>query len=148
VIVLKGQLSTGQNSKGRARTGALSCTPLAITPFRPLLHEYVLSDRALDRDIPRPDATGHLVADQESGRADHTQQLWTLINLELWQRLYVGGKAGMLDAGSARAAAAPGAGRKEDPAPRARREPSEHGCPNRIGPQRQFAIHRPLRVPT
>jgi asparagine synthase (glutamine-hydrolysing) len=74
-------------------------------PFRPLLHEYVLSDRALGRGILRPDAAGHMVADHESGRADHTRQLWTLINLELWQRLYVDGEAVALGSGSARAVA-------------------------------------------
>jgi asparagine synthase (glutamine-hydrolysing) len=61
--------------------------------FRPLLHEYVLSGRALDRGILRADAVGHLVAEHESGRADHTRQLWSLINLEIWQRLYLDGEA-------------------------------------------------------
>jgi asparagine synthase (glutamine-hydrolysing) len=61
--------------------------------FRPLLHECVLSDLALGRGIMRPDAVGQLVAEHESGRADHTRQLWSLINLEIWQRLYLDGEA-------------------------------------------------------
>jgi asparagine synthase (glutamine-hydrolysing) len=65
--------------------------------FRPLLHEYVLSNRALGRGILRADAVGHLLAEHESGRADHARQLWALINLELWQRLYVDGDAVTLD---------------------------------------------------
>lgn len=65
-------------------------------PFRPFLHEYVLSDRALGRGIMRPDVVGHLVAEHESGRADHSRQLWSLINLEVWQRLYVDGEAAAL----------------------------------------------------
>jgi asparagine synthase (glutamine-hydrolysing) len=60
--------------------------------FRPLLHECVLSDLALGRGIMRPDAVGQLVAEHESGRADHTRQLWSLINLEIWQRLYLDGE--------------------------------------------------------
>jgi asparagine synthase (glutamine-hydrolysing) len=90
---------------GPAQGGAIPVGRWLRGPFRPLLHEYVLSDRALGRGILRPDAAGHMVADHESGRADHTRQLWTLINLELWQRLYVDGEAVALGAGSARAAA-------------------------------------------
>jgi asparagine synthase (glutamine-hydrolysing) len=73
--------------------------------FRPLLHEYVLSDRALGRNIMRPDAVGHLVAEHESGRGDHTRQLWSLINLEIWQRLYLDGEAAALLSTDATAAA-------------------------------------------
>lgn len=65
--------------------------------FRPLLHEYLLSGRALDRGLMRPDAVGHMVAEHESGRADHTRQLWSLVNLEIWQRLYVDGEAVVLE---------------------------------------------------
>jgi asparagine synthase (glutamine-hydrolysing) len=65
--------------------------------FRPLLHEYVLTNRALGRGILRADAVGHLLAEHESERADHTRQLWALINLEVWQRLYVDGDAVTLD---------------------------------------------------
>jgi asparagine synthase (glutamine-hydrolysing) len=72
-------------------------------PLRPLLHEYVLSDRALARGIMRPDVVGHLVAAHESNRADHAPQLWLLINLELWHRLYLDGDAAR---GASRAAAA------------------------------------------
>jgi asparagine synthase (glutamine-hydrolysing) len=61
--------------------------------FRPLLHEFVLSDRALRRGILRPDAVGQMVAEHESGRADHARQLWVLLNLEIWQRLFVDAEA-------------------------------------------------------
>jgi asparagine synthase (glutamine-hydrolysing) len=74
-------------------------------PFRPLLHEYVLSDRALGRNLMRPDAVGHLVAEHESGRGDHARQLWSLINLEIWQRLYLDGEAAALLATDTTAAA-------------------------------------------
>jgi len=74
--------------------------------FRPLLHEYVLSDRALGRGILRPDAVGYLVAEHESGRSDHARELWALINLEVWQRLYVDGEAVALAPQQASAATA------------------------------------------
>jgi asparagine synthase (glutamine-hydrolysing) len=60
-------------------------------PLRALVHEYVLSDRALARGLLRADAVGHLVAAHESGRADHASRLWLLINLEIWQRLFLDG---------------------------------------------------------
>jgi asparagine synthase (glutamine-hydrolysing) len=94
-----------QRPSGPAHGGAIRLGSWLRGPFRPLLHEYVLSDRALGRGILRPDAAGPLVADHESGRADHTRQLWTLINLEIWQRLYVDGEAVSLGSGSATAAA-------------------------------------------
>jgi asparagine synthase (glutamine-hydrolysing) len=72
--------------------------------YRPLLHEYVLGDRALGRGILRPDAVGHLVAEHESGRADHSRQLWSLLNLEVWQRLFVDEEA--VDQAPSRSAAA------------------------------------------
>jgi asparagine synthase (glutamine-hydrolysing) len=64
----------------------------------------VLSNRTLGRGILRADAVGHLVAEHESGRADHARQLWALINLEVWQRLYVDGDAVTLDRERATAA--------------------------------------------
>jgi asparagine synthase (glutamine-hydrolysing) len=66
-------------------------------PFRPLVHELVLSDRARTRGIFRPDAVGEMVAAHEAGRADHAQRLWSLMNLELWHRLYVDGEAAAVE---------------------------------------------------
>lgn len=86
------ELPSGLVQRGSPRGQIPVCQWLRGT-FRPFLHEYVLSDRALGRNIMRPDAVGHLVAEHESGRADHTRQLWSLINLEIWQRLYLDGEA-------------------------------------------------------
>jgi asparagine synthase (glutamine-hydrolysing) len=66
-------------------------------PFRPLVHELVLSDRARARGIFRPDAVGEMVAAHEAGRADHAQRLWSLMNLELWHRLFVDGEAAAVE---------------------------------------------------
>jgi asparagine synthase (glutamine-hydrolysing) len=66
-------------------------------PFRPLVHELVLSERTQTRGIFRPEAVGELVAAHEAGRADHAQQLWALVNLELWQRLFVDGEASAVE---------------------------------------------------
>jgi asparagine synthase (glutamine-hydrolysing) len=60
--------------------------------FRPLLDQYVLSERALGRGLFRPDAVRQLVAEHVAGEANHDERLWALINLEIWQRLYLDGE--------------------------------------------------------
>jgi asparagine synthase (glutamine-hydrolysing) len=66
--------------------------------LRPLVHEYVLSNRTLARGLFQSDAVGQLVAAHESRRADHSARLWSLINLEIWQRLFVDGETVAADA--------------------------------------------------
>jgi asparagine synthase (glutamine-hydrolysing) len=60
--------------------------------FRPLLDQHVLSERALERGLFRPDAVRQLVAEHVAGEANHDERLWALINLEIWQRLYLDGE--------------------------------------------------------
>ncbi|HET7602588.1 MAG TPA: asparagine synthase (glutamine-hydrolyzing) [Gemmatimonadales bacterium] len=60
--------------------------------FRPLLDQYVLSERALQRGLFQPEALRHLVAEHVAGEANHDERLWALINLEIWQRLYLDGE--------------------------------------------------------
>jgi asparagine synthase (glutamine-hydrolysing) len=60
--------------------------------FRPLLDQYVVSERALGRGLFRPDAVRQLVAEHAAGEANHDERLWALINLEIWQRLYLDGE--------------------------------------------------------
>jgi asparagine synthase (glutamine-hydrolysing) len=52
----------------------------------------VLSERALGRGLFRPDAVRQLVAEHVAGEANHDERLWALINLEIWQRLYLDGE--------------------------------------------------------
>jgi asparagine synthase (glutamine-hydrolysing) len=54
--------------------------------FRPLLDEFVVGERALARGLFRPDFLRQLVHEHAGGSADHTDRLWTLVNLEMWQR--------------------------------------------------------------
>ncbi|HET8633340.1 MAG TPA: asparagine synthase-related protein, partial [Gemmatimonadales bacterium] len=61
--------------------------------FRPLLDQYVLSERALQRGLFRPEAVRQLVAEHVAGEANHDERLWALINVEIWQRLYLDGEA-------------------------------------------------------
>jgi asparagine synthase (glutamine-hydrolysing) len=54
--------------------------------FRPLLDEFVVGERAVARGLFRPDFLHRLVHEHTCGSADHTERLWTLVNLEMWQR--------------------------------------------------------------
>jgi len=59
-------------------------------PFKSIIDEYVLSDRALARDIFEPDFVKRLVSLHQSGE-DHSERLWALLNFEIWLRQFVDG---------------------------------------------------------
>ena len=55
-------------------------------PFRSLLQEHLLSERALSRGIFNPDYVRSLVELHQNGAENHSERLWALLNLEIWQR--------------------------------------------------------------
>ncbi len=59
---------------------------------RPLLDEYVLGERALSRGHFDPAYVRELVARHEAGE-NHSERLWSLLNLEMWQRIFLDGDA-------------------------------------------------------
>ena len=61
-------------------------------PFRPLVQEFVLGTRALGRGRFDPAFLRRLVGEHEAGTADHGDRLWLLLNLEIWQRVFVEGQ--------------------------------------------------------
>jgi len=61
-------------------------------PFRPLVDELVLGPRALERGLFDPGALRRLAQAHRSGAAEHGDRLWLLINLELWQRMFLDGE--------------------------------------------------------
>ena len=60
-------------------------------PFRPLLDDYVLHERAMGRGLFRPETVRRLVAQHDRGEGGHEQRLWMLMNLELWHRIFIDG---------------------------------------------------------
>ena len=60
--------------------------------YRFLLDELVLSPRALARGLFDEQALRRVVTSHVSGEANHAERLWSLINLELWQRLQFDGE--------------------------------------------------------
>jgi asparagine synthase (glutamine-hydrolysing) len=60
-------------------------------PFTHVLDEYVVSERALSRDIFEADGIRGLVSEHRQGIPGHDERLWSLINLEIWQRIFLDG---------------------------------------------------------
>jgi asparagine synthase (glutamine-hydrolysing) len=61
-------------------------------PFRRVVDEYVLSPRALARGLFDPQVVRGLVEGHASGMQKHDERLWALVNLELWQRIFLDGE--------------------------------------------------------
>jgi asparagine synthase (glutamine-hydrolysing) len=60
-------------------------------PFRHLLDEYVLSERARARGIFNYAYAKELAARHQAGE-NHAERLWSLINFEIWQRRFFDGE--------------------------------------------------------
>jgi len=56
-------------------------------PFRRVMDEYVLSERALARGVFDPSYAREIVARHAAGE-NHTERLWMLVNFEIWQRRF------------------------------------------------------------
>jgi asparagine synthase (glutamine-hydrolysing) len=60
--------------------------------FRPMVDEFVLGPRALNRGLFNPGALRQMAAEHASGAARHGDRLWLLINLEIWHRIFRDGE--------------------------------------------------------
>jgi asparagine synthase (glutamine-hydrolysing) len=72
-------------------------------PFWPVVEEFVLSPRALSRGVFQPAVLRRLAEDHRAGLVPHSDRLWLLVNLEIWQRIFLDGEdpvAGMMGAPS------------------------------------------------
>jgi len=61
--------------------------------YRSLLDEYVLSNRATERNIFNRKFVRELVEQHQRGEADHSERLWSLVNLEMWFRCFIDGES-------------------------------------------------------
>lgn len=55
--------------------------------YAPVVQEYLLSERALDRGIFDPAFVQTLVQRHQAGE-NHSERLWALVNFEIWQRQF------------------------------------------------------------
>ena len=58
-------------------------------PLAPFVHDLLLSEKSLGRGIFDPGQIRRIVAQPERGQEDLDLQLWTLISIELWCRLFL-----------------------------------------------------------
>lgn len=61
--------------------------------FHSLLQEFVLGPRSLERSLFDPVFVRRLVTEHSNGTKDHSDRLWLLMNLELWQRIFIEGES-------------------------------------------------------
>ena len=61
-------------------------------PFKSIVDEYVVSERALSRGIFAPEFVREIVALHQAGE-DHSERLWALVNFEMWQRRFFDSEA-------------------------------------------------------
>jgi asparagine synthase (glutamine-hydrolysing) len=71
--------------------------PVPIAPWlrgswRFLLDEYVLGARAGARGLFSESEVQRMVAEHDAGVRNHAERLWSLINLEVWQRVFLDGE--------------------------------------------------------
>lgn len=57
--------------------------------FWSLVEEFVLSPRALRRGLFQPPVLRRLAEEHRAGFCEHGDRLWLLVNLEIWQRIFV-----------------------------------------------------------
>jgi len=61
-------------------------------PFWPVVQEFVLGPRALGRALLDGAFVKELAEEHRTGRAFHGDRLWLLVNLEIWNRVFVDGE--------------------------------------------------------
>jgi len=72
-------------------------------PFWPIVEEFILGPRPLARGLFEPSTLRRLSEEHRAGVKDHADRLWLLINLEIWQRLFLDGEDEATVSGEARA---------------------------------------------
>jgi asparagine synthase (glutamine-hydrolysing) len=60
--------------------------------FAPFIRSAILGPRALARGMFAVRPLERLVAEHEAGVANHADRLWLLLNLEMWQRIFLDGE--------------------------------------------------------
>src|SRR4029078_11491720 len=63
-------------------------------PYRSIIDEYVLSERARARGIFEPEVVREIVRRHQDGE-NHDERLWSLVNFEIWQRQFFDGEAAL-----------------------------------------------------
>ena len=67
---------------------------LVATPQKqiPIIQEFVLGPRALQRGLFESSLLRRLAEEHLAGKGEHGDRLWLLVNLEIWQRIFLDGE--------------------------------------------------------
>ena len=57
-----------------------------------MVEEFVLGPRALQRGLFESAALRCLAEEHRTGAREHGDRLWLLVNLEIWQRIFLDGE--------------------------------------------------------
>jgi asparagine synthase (glutamine-hydrolysing) len=57
-----------------------------------VVQEFVLSPRTLRRNLFNPMGLRTIAQEHHAGAVDHGSRLWLLVNLEIWQRIFLDGE--------------------------------------------------------
>jgi asparagine synthase (glutamine-hydrolysing) len=60
--------------------------------FRPIIDEYVLSERAMSRNLFDRQFVRGMVERHQAGAENHAERLWSLVNFEIWLRQFIDGE--------------------------------------------------------
>jgi asparagine synthase (glutamine-hydrolysing) len=60
------------------------------------IERLLTEPRSLARGLFKPQAVRQILDEHKTGRRDHTDQVWRLLNLELWHRVFVDADADYL----------------------------------------------------
>jgi len=75
----------------RPKQGFSSALPYMLRDEYRKLYEFFLRDSKLaQEEILQQSAIDRLLKEQQSGRTDHGNRLWLLVNAEAWYRMYIG----------------------------------------------------------
>ncbi|MGH7768975.1 MAG: asparagine synthase-related protein, partial [Candidatus Binatia bacterium] len=61
-------------------------------PFWSIVEDFVLGPRARERGFFKPAVLRRLAEEHRSGVREHGDRLWLLVNLEMWQRIFLEGE--------------------------------------------------------
>lgn len=76
----------------RPKQGFSSALPYMLRDeYQRLYGTYLRSSRLADEGILHQPGIDRLLSEHESGRADHGNRLWLLLNSEMWYRMYIQG---------------------------------------------------------
>lgn len=62
-------------------------------PYQSMVDEFVLSGRARDRGIVRREFVDRIIREHKSGELNHGERIWSMINFEIWHRIFIDGQS-------------------------------------------------------